>query len=115
MFDLTKTKLINAYDDGWNLNVLCDIVTQIANYSYQNGIRIMKIESIEDNSRADDENLRYDVRIVVMGDEDRPLYRMKLLYLKGQIMDGEEFHERYDEFYGGGRMGEQADSMMAVV
>lgn len=45
-----------------------------------------------------DPNGRIDVEIMYEG-EDGKMYEQKLLILKGEVIDGLTFHERYSEWY----------------
>ena len=58
----------------------------------------MVLCEVENSVWTDPKNQRYDVVIQYVSDEDKRI-RQKLLILKGEVIDGKTFHERYHEFY----------------
>lgn len=82
----------------WSLNKVATIVNSVKNYADLKGYENVELVSVEDNTWSDAINQRYDVEIRFMDGEKR-LVGQKLLILKGEVIDGLEFHKRFDEFY----------------
>jgi len=94
-------KCINLNDpfNRWRLDIVTQICNDVSEYTHKHGILRAEIDTIEDNTWADEVNRRYDVTIRYTADNGL-LMEQKLLILKGEVIDGKEFHRRYDEFYG---------------
>lgn len=93
-----KTKLINFSDNElWDLNVLIDIKSKVEKYILDNKYNNAYINEIENSTWTDPINQRYDIWITYI--KNKKLFQQKLLYLKGELLDGNEFHKRYEEFY----------------
>ena len=92
-------KFINFNDNlnKWNVKTILEIVSKVDEYCQKNGIEDAELYTVEDNTWSDTENKRYDIEIRYKA-KDR-LMQQKLLILKGEILDGNEFHKRYNEFY----------------
>lgn len=79
----------------WKLNLIADIIEKVKAYADKNGYKDVVLLSVEDNTWNDPKNQRFDVEIATSGN---PQWQ-KLLFLKGELLDGNEFHERFNEFY----------------
>ena len=77
--------------------VLDSIEKQTSVYAAGHGLKNMKIETIENNAWSDPKNERYDIEISFARNPFRRW--QKLLFLKGELIDGENFHRRFSEFY----------------
>lgn len=95
------------YYNRWPLDKVVDIVTKVKEYTDRNGIKDPELLEVEDQSweerRIGFDNNRINIRIRYF--EDGKLYEQILLIMKGEVIDGKEFHERYDEFYPGKKEG----------
>ncbi len=93
------TKLVNFAepDKQWDLATLADIIKKVNKYATERGLENTTLSEIEDQSWSDSKNRRFD--IVIEFEVCGIRTRQKLLYLKGQILDGQEFHKRFHEFY----------------
>ena len=92
---------MKSTNTGLKVSVVADIMAQVKAYTEKKGIKDATIITIEDNSEYDTDNQRYDIEIVYVG-EGKPEWAtttQKLLYLKGEVIDGLEFHRRANEFY----------------
>lgn len=87
----------------WSLDTLKMVCDKVKGYTLLHGIENAELLSVEDNTWSDKENQRYDVKICYNKDNGS-FVEQKLLILKGKVIDGKEFHERYDEFYGGRKL-----------
>ena len=94
-----STKFINLTDPEsfWDLTIVADIIGKVNEYALQSGYTDAKLVEIEDGTASDTVNKRYDVTICFSAEGHT--VRQKLLYLKGEIVDGDEFHRRFREFY----------------
>ncbi len=93
-------KFIN-WDDSlnqWSLDKVIEIVSKIKAYADKKKLKDVILHSVEDSSWSDSENGRIDVEIRFRNNKNQ-LIQQKLLILKGEVIDGEEFHKRHDEFY----------------
>jgi hypothetical protein len=81
----------------WNLDKVEEIVTLVKEYTETHNLENVELYSVEDNTWCDVTNKRYDIWIRYH--QDNQLCEQKLLILKGQILDGKEFHRRHHEFY----------------
>lgn len=95
-----RTVLTNFYEDGWDLGVLADIRHKTDAYAVKHELIDCTIIQVFDNSKVDEANNRYDIDVVYKDAVTGRRTRAKLLYMKGDVVDGEEFHKRYEEFYG---------------
>ena len=82
----------------WPIAQVAELAVKINNYCEANGIKDTELDRVEDNSRSEPDNGRMDIDISYV-DANGTLVRQKLLMLKGEILDGAQFHERFDEFY----------------
>lgn len=98
---MKKTGLVNWSDTGcfWDLEVLSDIYLKVKAYAESKGYKEFSINSIEDNTEDDPDNNRYDIELFYVSPKDGCYMYQKLLYLKGEIVDGITFHNRFSEFY----------------
>ena len=86
-------------DDGkpFTLYEISEICNKLSDYAKENiGTKDCYIHSILRS--LDAKNNRYDIELRYI-DENRQIMGQKLLYIKGEIIDGIEFHKRHDEFY----------------
>lgn len=93
-------QFINHYDplNRWTVQEVLDIASLIDDYCKSSNIKNAELCSVESNCLADPENQRYDIEICY-SNEAEMLIRQKLLILKGEVVDGKEFHKRFKEFY----------------
>ena len=92
-------KFIN-WDDPlnvWSLYKVTEICQKVKAYADTHGLEDAVLHSVEDNIWSDPANQRYDIEIRY--EKKGHLIEQKLLMLKGEIIDGTEFHKRFDEFY----------------
>ena len=86
----------------WSLKELSMVTDLVKKYvsTHNEGACIKNVEvlEVENKTWSDPENMRYDVTITFT-DENNHLWWQKLLILKGEILDGNEFHQRIREFY----------------
>ena len=82
----------------WTVDKVDEIVTLVRQYTETHNIECAELCSVDDNTWSDQKNKRYDVWIRYY--KEGHFWEQKLLILKGQILDGKEFHKRYSEFYG---------------
>lgn len=86
----------------WPIDKVADIVLKTKEYADKKGLTNVLLHSVEDWSKASeshpDPNNRIDIEIRYT-DEKGNLMQQKLLMLKGEIIDGLEFHKRHKEFY----------------
>lgn len=93
-------KFVN-YDDPlnrWKLDTVALIATKLQKYCMEKGLTNVVLHEVVDNRNDDPRNGRFDIQIRYIG-ESGYIIQQKLLYLQGEIIDGEEFHRRHDEFY----------------
>ncbi len=93
------TKFINWNnpDKSWPLDIVADIVSKIKGYADKESLENASILEVEDNTWSDPTNNRYD--ITIMFTKDGHICQQKLLFLNGELIDGEDFHKRFSEFY----------------
>ncbi len=82
---------------GWDIETMKSIADQIYDYVTSRGYTNVLVTDIEDNHEFDKVNGRYDITIVY--NKGQALCCRQLLYLKGEIVDGDAFHKRFEEFY----------------
>ena len=82
---------------GFPVDIAADITSKIKEHMDNAGIKDAGIYRIEDQSYADPVNNRFDIEVDYS--LDGRMVRQKLLYLKGEIVDGVDFHRRFKEFY----------------
>lgn len=81
-----------------DLFTTCKILEKVKAYAKAKGYKNVTLCTIEDNSMEDIKNGRWDIEIM-HSSESGQLFRQKLLWLKGELLDGIEFHNRFTEFY----------------
>ncbi len=86
------------YYNRWSLKKVVEITSKVSDYCAKNKIVDPELLYVEDSSWADKANERIDIEIRYTN-KDGILMQQKLLMLKGEIIDGKEFHKRYNEFY----------------
>lgn len=88
---------IYAVRNEWPLDLIVKIVNGIKTYADSKGLSDVVLWSVEDNTASDPNNQRYDIviRYKLNGHD----ISQKVMMLKGEIIDGEEFHKRFAEFY----------------
>ncbi len=92
-------QFINFYsDEEWKLDDIVDILTKVQQYAEKKGLKNVTLHSVEDNQWSDPDNKRFDIDIDYVNVNGIPI-RQRLLFLKGEVLDGEEFHKRFEEFY----------------
>ena len=82
----------------WRLDTVAMLVQEVQKYAASKGLNNVILHSVEDNRWSDPQNGRFDIEIR-FPDEKKHMIQQKLLYLKGEIIDGETFHKRREEFY----------------
>ena len=90
---------INYDNKDWDFLTVKKIVDKVEQYVLENALKEVKLLRVEDNTWADTKNRRYDIEISYVDDKGRLVWQ-KLLILKDEILDGEQFHKRFEEFYG---------------
>ena len=90
---------VKLYDpqNRWPLDTVIEIVNKVKEYADKAGLKDVELREIEDQTWSDPDNNRYDITIVYP--LEGILISQKLLLLKGEIVNGEEFHKRFSEFY----------------
>ena len=105
---MIETKFINfgpQHKDqyGFYLNEMISILEKVKEYAARKDLEYVQVCEVEDCRWSDPRNKRFDVTILYLkrgyGD-NAGMIRQKLLILNGELLDGEEFHKRYNEFYG---------------
>ena len=81
----------------WELDTIRDIISLVKLYVVSHKLKDVELCRVEDNRWEDQANKRFDV--IIRYKENNHMFEQHLLILKGQIIDGKEFHERHDEFY----------------
>lgn len=95
---MNELKFINfGSDTGWSPDTVAKICKKVLDYAKANNLADVMLCSVEDNTCDDKANQRYDVEICFT--KNGQLIRQKLLILKGEVIDGNEFHKRINEFY----------------
>ena len=93
-----STEFIDFWNTGyWALETVNNIVSKVSEYAEKKGLKDVKLVSVENNINSDPKNQRFDVVIQHLGETCH--VQRKLLILKGEVIDGDEFHKRYKEFY----------------
>ncbi len=82
----------------WKLDRIISISTKIKEYCDAYEIKDAELVSVEDNSWNDPANQRVDIEIRYVNEQGY-LIQQKLLLMKGMLIDGNEFHKRFHEFY----------------
>jgi hypothetical protein len=92
-------KFVNFNDphNRWSLKKICEITGLLKEYADKHDYRNVELLYVEDNTWSDEVNQRYDIEITYVGDSGP--HWQKLLIMKGEVIDGLEFHKRYEEFY----------------
>lgn len=88
----------NDMNNRWELDKVLDICKKISDYAAARGLQHVELKTVEDSTWSDTKNQRYDIEIRYVGNEGT-LIQQKLLILKGELLDGDEFHKRVKEFY----------------
>ena len=93
-----KTKFICwGTANCFTVDKIAEIVGKVKAYADSNGYKNAYLISVE-KDYDDKENDRYDVEITFVNNNGSNVLQ-KLLMLKGEIVDGHEFHHRFNEFY----------------
>ncbi len=82
---------------SWTIDKVLEVVTKIKAYTDKKGYDNVRLFSVEDNTWSDPVNERYDIELSFTS--KGKAYTQKLLILKGEVLDGTEFHKRFSEFY----------------
>lgn len=90
---------INYDNKDWDFLTVKRIVDKVEQYVFKKALKEVKLLRVEDNTWADAKNRRYDIEISYVDDKGKLVWQ-KLLILKDEILDGEQFHKRFEEFYG---------------
>lgn len=90
---------INYDNKDWDFLTVKRIVDKVEQYVFKKALKDVKLLRVEDNTWADTKNRRYDIEISYVDDKGKLVWQ-KLLILKDEILDGEQFHKRFEEFYG---------------
>ena len=77
--------------------MVAKIIDEVEKYCLTHEIEEYNIVSIEDSTWSDPVNQRHDVSLRYH--KNGHFLEQKLLFLKGELLDGEEFHKRAEEFY----------------
>ncbi len=94
-----RVKFANHYnpEDSWVLDTIEDIIAKVKAYGSLHSLDINMIE-IENTSYTDVANNRYDISIKYNNEKSQPISQ-KLLYLKGDIVDGKTLHANFEKYY----------------
>ncbi len=92
-------KFVNFSDplNRWDIDKVILICNEVKRYADNHNLDKVELHRVEDNTWSDKENQRYDIEIRYM--KGNQLIQQKLLMLKGELLDGDEFHNRINEFY----------------
>jgi hypothetical protein len=92
-------KFVNFSDplNRWDIDKVILICNEVKRYADKHNLNKVELHRVEDNTWSDKENQRYDIEIRYM--KGNQLIQQKLLMLKGELLDGDEFHNRINEFY----------------
>jgi len=92
-------KFVNFSDplNRWDIDKVILICNEVKRYANKHNLNKVELHRVEDNTWSDKENQRYDIEIRYM--KGNQLIQQKLLMLKGELLDGDEFHNRINEFY----------------
>ncbi len=82
----------------WPIAQVAELAVKVNDYCEANGIEDAELCRVEDNSWSDPDNERMDIEIRYTNAKGQPVHQ-KLLMLKGEVIDGVQFHERFKEFY----------------
>lgn len=89
---------LEDYLNRWSLDKVVEIVTKLQAYVNEKGVKNVMLHEVEDLTWSDPENQRYNIEIRYINERNN-LMQQHLIMLKGEILDGNEFHKRRDEFY----------------
>ena len=82
------------------LKEITDILVKVQKYTEDKKLKDATLVYFEDSRWEDPINQRFDIDIQYVDETTNHYIRQKLLILKGEVIDGETFHKRYNEFYG---------------
>ncbi len=91
-------KFINWDNKEWELDKVAEIINKVKDYCDKKGIKASLYEVEDQSSNPGEKNERFDVEIRYFN-EKNILIQQKLLILNGEVVDGKEFHKRFNEFY----------------
>ena len=94
IFACDSLKFINSIGSV----LLSEVADKVKTYGKEKGYSSVTLLEIEDNRKQDTANRRLDIEVGVIDGIGRQFWQ-KLLMLKDEIIDGEEFHRRFKEFY----------------
>ena len=83
--------------NNWSLEKVYEITKLIKEYVDRRDYHEVRLLSVEDNTWSDAANQRYDIEITFINDGG--FQWQKLLIMKGEVIDGWQFHKRYEEYY----------------
>ena len=91
--------LMESRYEGWPINGLLKVLDAVDIYRKAKlpDCENVNIISVEKNVSVHDDNDRVDIEILYI--KEKHLIRQKLLMMKDEIIDGAEFHKRFNEFY----------------
>lgn len=91
---------IESRYQGWPINELLKVLNAVNIYTKKlSDCKEVHIVSVEKFLSEHDNNDRVDIEIIYL--QENQLIHQKLLMMKGEIIDGMTFHERFNEFYPG--------------
>ncbi len=82
----------------WTPEIIAEITAKVKKWAEHAGLRNVILTEVEDNTWSDVKNQRFDITIMY-NDQIGRLISQKLFMLRGEILDGPEFHHRFKEFY----------------
>ncbi len=96
-----QTEFINFESNNYfTLETINEVVSKVKEYADKKGFKEVRLVEVEDNTWSDPVNQRFDITIRYHDNMPGSIeMQRKLLMLKGEVIDGEEFHKRRKEFY----------------
>lgn len=84
---------------GWPISELKKVLDAIENYRLKklSDCESLRVCSLEKNLKSKDKNDRVDIEVNYI--HNGQFIYQKLLMMKGEVVDGSEFHKRFQEFY----------------
>lgn len=99
--DNLYTGIFINFDDPynrWDLRILANVVRKVEIYCDVHDIEHVELHKVEDCRWSDPDNQRFNIDIRYP-DANGKLIEQRLLMLKDEIINGEVFHKRHNEFY----------------
>ena len=95
---MNEPKFITWDNKPFTLFEIADVCNKLSEYAKENiGTKNVHLGSIERST--DKINNRYDIELLYADPENGWDTRQKLLIMNGEVIDGIDFHRRFNEFY----------------